>query len=280
MTKAPARSRYINDRLNGRRHQYGLCMFTTSTIHAVMGQTCSALVSQVCLNDPMYDLWEREQVIVLLSRTCYGKDIIFKGDPIATAEALYSVLQKTSQFAEYISHLLDNLIIRSASNVSTQNRHPSHLSLPSVDMSLHPYRARDVCFPTDTTGYVYILISKRQPDVTYIGETKDLASRMHAHFRGYASRQTSIEHLRPWGLLAFVTGFEFDPDGAKRKAFESQWKMKRDSAPSTASSQAIAEMAKQIIVERRIVYPNESLVYVQAGHILQKKPPSSTAMAH
>ena len=93
---------------------------------------------------------------------------------------------------------------------------------------------------------------------------------MNAHHRGYASRQTALEHLRPWGLLAFVAGFEFDPDGARRKAFESQWKSKRDSAPTTMSSQAIAELAKQIIVERKAMYPNENLIYVQAGQIVAR----------
>ena len=279
MTKAPARPKYINQHLNGRRHQYGLRMFTTSTIHAVMGQTCSALVSRVSLDDPMYQLWEREQVIVLLSRTCYGKDIIFQGDPVSTAEALYAVLQKTSQFAEYISHLLDNLVLRTSADQATLGGFPDlhHVHVPAIDNSIHPFRAKDVPIPTDTTGYVYILVSKRCPDVTYIGETKDLSTRMQAHYRGHASRQTSLENLRPWGLLAFVAGFQHDPAGCKRKAFESQWKAKRDSAPTTVSSQAVAEMAKQIMLERRGLHPTENLIYVQAGDIVNRDPQAPTA---
>jgi GIY-YIG catalytic domain len=263
MTKAPLRSRYISDRLNGRRHQYGLKMFTTSTIHAVMGQTCSAIVTQVSASDPLYALWQREQIIVLLSRTSFACDVYFNGNPVETANALWEVLCRTSQFAEYIAHLLDNLIVRTNSSQCENSLQP--LPVPRINFNLHPFRNIDVTIPSDTSGYVYILVSKREPSITYIGQTDDLTQRLRAHYAGRAAKQTSIEHLRPWGLLGFVAGFGFDHNGQDRKAFEAQWKRKRDAAPTNLNADMVARLAEQVILERQQRDTTESLRFVQAG---------------
>jgi hypothetical protein len=64
----------IGPGVKGRRQQYGLRPRIASTIHAVMGQTIPALVTQVSEVEP-YDLWDASQVVVLLSRTRKGQDI-------------------------------------------------------------------------------------------------------------------------------------------------------------------------------------------------------------
>ena len=78
-----------------------------------MGQNLPSLTTKVTTAqvDTKYGLWgwEREQVVVLLSRTRYAKDIIFVGSKRDTVDALASVLQLRYQFSEYISHLLTQL---------------------------------------------------------------------------------------------------------------------------------------------------------------------------
>ncbi|CAB9511976.1 unknown protein [Seminavis robusta] len=264
VTKCPAHSRHVQRNTLARRIQYGLRLFTSATIHGVMGQTLNVLVSQVSDEDPLYSLWEREQVIVLLSRTRRARDMIFAGDKTQTANALFNALFKVSQFSEYIEHLLDRLIEYHPEHP----RHSSHQQTPltlrqhAIHYAQHPFRTKDAEIPSNCSGFAYILVSQAQPDVTYIGETQNLRERLTLHYQGSACSQTSIEHLRPWGMLAFVAGFEFSK--SRRKSFESRWKALRDALRGSYSAQKVAELALQVMAERQRDYPEEKLSYVQS----------------
>ena len=58
-----------------------------------------------------------------------------------------------------------------------------------------PYRIRDVSFPQDNTGFVYMLVSVRSTDFVYIGKTKNLIERPRMHNSGYGSSSTEPVHL-------------------------------------------------------------------------------------
>jgi len=60
--------------------------FIVATIHTGMGQNLPALVT-FATGDDMYHLFQCNQVLVLLSRTHYAKDIIFVGNPGEMIEA-------------------------------------------------------------------------------------------------------------------------------------------------------------------------------------------------
>jgi len=97
-----------------------------------------------------------------------------------------------------------------------------------VDLSLHPLRQADIELPQDSSGYVYILLSIKDKCTTYIGQTQNLVTRLKQHNSGYGSVQTANPALRPWALLAFVSGF--DGNVTKRLAFETAWERRRDQA--------------------------------------------------
>ena len=44
-------------------------------------------------------------------------------------------------------------------------------------LEYYPFRIRYAVLPSDSTGYIYILISKNNEDFTYIGETENLRQR-------------------------------------------------------------------------------------------------------
>ena len=71
-----------------KRKQYGIKPFIASTIHRVMGDTISSIVTCVNDMDIEYNLWDKEQAIVLLSRTSFCKDITFVGDRNVTSRTL------------------------------------------------------------------------------------------------------------------------------------------------------------------------------------------------
>ena len=157
--------------------------------------------------------------------------MFFVGNPTETAEAIVHVLTVTSQYFEYMRHVLAAFLTSSSQERAT--------SPAVVDLSLHPFRPIDVELPTDTTGYCYVLSSLKHPDVTYIGETSNLGQRLDQHNSGSGALQTSSPHLRPWVLLCFVVGFEHDVQA--RKAFETQWEHLRDAKKRNARRPVTSE---------------------------------------
>jgi hypothetical protein len=101
----------ISKGMRATRVQYKLWHHIGSTLHSIMGQTLSKLVTEVSqgTNSP-YSLWLASQVFVLLSRTRTAADTIFVTTNLKeTAETLYDVLCQTTPFCAYISELLDKL---------------------------------------------------------------------------------------------------------------------------------------------------------------------------
>jgi hypothetical protein len=94
--------------IRGWRLQYGFCHRIAATVHDVMGSNFNSLIMSVSRTD-RYHLWEKEQVVVLLSRTFTVRDLIFVGDKVDTIDTLASLLQTRSQYTKYISHLLQTL---------------------------------------------------------------------------------------------------------------------------------------------------------------------------
>ena len=183
-----------------------------------MGQNLHALVTKVSNSeDGKYSLWEREQVVVLLSRTNYARDIIFVGSKRDTVNSLAAVLTQRSQYSEYISHLLTRL----------SGLNEEHAVLPSIeiDIAQHPFRPVDVEIPYDNTGYCYLLVSLRETNTTYIGQTNNIRRRLREHNTGYGSVQTTDERLRPWALLTLVCGFQCDRRA--QQEFECRWQNAR-----------------------------------------------------
>ena len=127
-------------------------LFATSTIHAIMEQTCDAIVTKVCRHKEAYTLWEREQVIVLLSRTRDSRQVFFVTRNLRkTAQYIIEILGHKSQYSEYISHLLEQLVEQPGRSTAVPRA-------PTIQYLNHPYQPRDIVLPTDTSGYVYILV--------------------------------------------------------------------------------------------------------------------------
>jgi hypothetical protein len=254
---APERTETLGFGLQAKRRQYGLRHRIASTIHAGMGQDLDALVTRVVKEgskDDQYALWEREQVVVLLSRTHFAKDIYFVGDPEQTSAALAELLLKQSQYSEYILYLLEHL----CGDPSPQQ------GMTLVDHTLNPFRPVDVELPQDDSGFVYILVSLRDRQSTYIGQTKNLVSRFKKHNAGLGAASTSDPLLRPWALLGYITGFEAD-NKINRLSVESTWQLTRDRNEASFERpllpDAVADLAHGILQRSRLT----TLRYVKCG---------------
>ena len=75
-------------------------------------------------------------------------------------------------------------------------------------------------------GYVYMLISVRDKCFNYIVNTMSIRRRIQQHNSGVGSVSTEPIHLRPYALLAYITGFN-----ARRNLLfyiEAKWKQNLD----------------------------------------------------
>ena len=83
-----------------------------------------------------------------------------------------------------------------------------------------PYRIADVVLPQCNTCYVYMLLSLRHPNFTYIGTTLCLTNRLQAHNCGRGAAETNPMYLRPFALFAYICGFN---ENSCMKSKKSLW---------------------------------------------------------
>ena len=207
-----------------------------------MGQDLPAIATRVDGKaESMYHLWQREQIIMLLSQTHFAKDIYFcNNSPEDTADALLQVLSQRTQFTAYMQGLLNQLIASTGLDKSIDH---------TISLEDHPFRLKDIPLPQDTTGCCYLLVSCPQPTVTYIGQTKNLPERLRQHNSGCGSNQTQSAMLCPWALFGYVVGFGGSTE--KLRHFEKAWQNMREQEKlrmrRNLSSAEVASCATKLI---------------------------------
>ena len=210
--KEPERRRALGQNgLFGSREQYGLKHRISSTIHAIMGSAAAFLVTQIGITEED-GLWEAAQVVVLLSRTHFAKDICFVGEAHVVARALYDALMCGDQYSEFINHVMKSLLTSECGQFSLALEH--HF----------PYRMKDWQLPKKGILCCYFLLSLGDRKTTYIGQTGNLARRLNSHnSRMGGSKSTNRPHLKPWAIIGYVEGFDSTDE---MQQFEKQWQVK------------------------------------------------------
>ena len=88
--------------LKAQRKQYGLKHHFTSTVHTCQGDTLHRIATEVSYGNSLYKLWDCGQVVVILSRTNFAKDVIFVGDKKETIKCLVALIQVKTQYMDYM----------------------------------------------------------------------------------------------------------------------------------------------------------------------------------
>ena len=160
--------------------------------------------------------WDKAQVVVMLSRTRRGEDIIIVCNNIEKAiDMMWKAITRGNQWMEYEEHLIERLSI----NPSTQRPNPRKIDYSSV----FPFRTCDIPLPNDDTGFVYMLISVRDVSRTYVGQTKNIDRRFKEHNSGYGAEGTANTFYRPYCMGGYICGMaNVTPRG--RIALERRWK--------------------------------------------------------
>ena len=92
------------------------------------------------LTGSMYELWDKAQVIVALTQTKLGKNIIFVGNKEETIKSIVTLVQTQTQWTEIL-----NLV-----SVNDYNKDTN----PSMNSRNFPLRICAISLPQDISGYV------------------------------------------------------------------------------------------------------------------------------
>ena len=68
-----------------------------------------------------------------------------------------------------------------------------------------------------------MLLSMKDFQTFYIGQTKDLSTRLRSHNAGFGSSSTCSAFLRPWAIFGYITGF-VNNTKPEREKLEAEWK--------------------------------------------------------
>ena len=246
--------------VRARRQQYPLKPNIASTLHGAMGSEVSAVATQLSMSDKTFALWEKGQLVVLVSRTEAANKIFFVGNKQETLMAIRHIVLMCSQYDEYIQHVLDVLSRRNA---------PGSSSVPPVvNMGNHYLRPMDVKLPQGGTGVSYLLVSTKDYATTYIGQTMEyVGDRVKRHNAGHGADQTADAQHRPWGLLACVVGFDRDTRLLVR--FERDWKIRRRTAVvhnhGSITPVQVANLA--VVVMQYDAYRDKGLRFILNGEV-------------
>lgn len=101
----------------GYRRQIPILPFGVSTIHKALGLTCDRLVTRISACDKKFNLWQHEQLIVVLSRVRRFEDLYFVGEPGWSAErikedtfdGIRAVLNNNGPWTRHIHEMMKNL---------------------------------------------------------------------------------------------------------------------------------------------------------------------------
>jgi len=222
----------IGNNIFADRGQYPLHSRVAATIHRAMGCNLKYVVTEISAsrNHSGY-LWDRGQVVVLLSRTPALKNLYFvqQGDLSKQdiAETLLIILAKKPRYYNNMKEIIERIGIRfcPVQQPGETYSRPT-VRLPKVlTLDNFPYRPMDMILPDNNIsfmGYCYVLLSLKNRSSIYIGACKNIAARLTQHNKDLFSTPNKIAPivLRPWALIGFVCGFDKLNDNFK---FEKNW---------------------------------------------------------
>ena len=199
-----ASERDVNVRggLVARRMQYALKHIGATTINKSMGSTLPyGIATEI---SKQYSPWEKGQIVVVLSRSLSPELTVIVGDADGTfaINKMWEVMTLSDMWTDYCKTILVATSIDGALPEPRQRifDHPR----------VYPFRQSDASLPTDTTEFVYCLLSlpclRKGRHKIYIGETECIAQRLKQHNSGSGALDTRDPSDRPWALVSYVCG--------------------------------------------------------------------------
>ena len=155
--------------------------------------------------------------MVFLSRNTLARDIIIVGEPNYAIDRIWSVICQGTQY----TNLMDSIINKFSINADgVENEDEDDLEL---DMTVvHPYKPSNMILPQNKTGFVYLIASIANMEMSYVGQTKCISRRMNEHNSGIGAVATAPASYKPYCLAAYLTGLSH-MDKSGRMSLERSW---------------------------------------------------------
>ena len=174
-----------------RRNQFPLNYFLCSTIHKCLGETIPYVATQLSC-DGDFNVWDRNQVLVVLSRSHTLSNLIFVGDMHENIAAIKKVLSDVNTVEEQA-----DCIIGKCDVLRENDRFIEHQTSSFLPVEI----------PSVPCGFVYMIVSPKFREFR-INECEDLREDLISVNDMLSSEND--RHLQPWILAAFVYGFKGD----------------------------------------------------------------------
>ena len=132
-----------------------------------------------------------------LSRNHSCNDIVIVGERKQAIERMLQTLTQKNQWTALTEDIVANL---SLTGEGVRNEPIRTLDIADT----FPFRVCDLEIPGTNSGFVYLLVSTREPSSTYVGTTANLKVRLDSHNSGRGSYGTDKPHLMPWFIASFM----------------------------------------------------------------------------
>jgi hypothetical protein len=175
-----------NSSLRFRRQQWPVVLNVSCTVHKVIGSTCNCVATELNQNDSSLRFWQREQLVVVVSRVRTLSDLYFVGPVSVTRASILSLCNMRDIWRDYIN----SVVLKSAVNV-----------VQETPIEISPFQPFYRPLPDGECVYILYSASRR---VCYCGQTGNMRRRLRQHNSGYGAAAT--REGRPWDCLAIVTG--------------------------------------------------------------------------
>ena len=203
----------------GKRKQYSLKHIGACTINKSQGQTIpQGLAVEISSNETCP--WEKEQVVVVFSRTKTSSSTIIVGDKSFVLRKLWELVTTANQWTLMMENVLDILTINAD--------HDPFIPRSIEYRSNYPFDMCHVPIPSDSTGYIYLLVSHRNKDFSYIGETQNFNQRFSNHQSGNGAIGTANPEHRPFHPAGIITGGGKLSEKPFRLYLEAAWRQARN----------------------------------------------------
>ena len=212
----PERLVKIRGGIQAKRLQYSLKHIGAITINKSQGETLPSGLAVEITEE--FSPWEKGHIFVCVSRTRTANLTVIVGEQTFAIQKMWELITLGNQWTAFSEKVLRVITINSLNDRDDRNV----IDYPAV----YPFRLNDgVQLPTDTTGFIYCLVSRRYTEEIYIGQTECLCQRYLQHNQGTGSISTENIRLRPWAVAAYICGLN-GMSKRDRMSLEGRWKWK------------------------------------------------------
>jgi hypothetical protein len=116
-----------------------------------MGDTLPSIATTFSLIDRNFSVWDKGQLLVIISCTKLERHTVFGGDKESTLDALSSILKSRTQWTDHMENIL-----RVVTTDFDEEQHHQQVvtSRATMTQASFPFRMNDVFLPNDCSGYV------------------------------------------------------------------------------------------------------------------------------